>query len=185
MSRPRARKRLVPLVLGAFSAACGPGNEQEVTVAIGPQTTRIAVKSAYAEYFELPPARNELRLTVADYAVSCEHWIAPRADGHALTVVIVTPTKAPPAPGSYGWAGVVSEGGAVQSAYALPKLLTDGASRLFEPGGAMKLTAVKLESRGVISGSLAFEFPGSGDRVATRISGGFEAKVCRVSREEH
>jgi hypothetical protein len=53
-------------------------------------------------------------------------------------------------------------------------------SRLFEPGGTIRLTAIQIDPHGAVSGTLAFEFPGEGDRPATRIDGGFEAKMCRL-----
>lgn len=164
-------------------AGCGPATSGEVVLLDGARTTRVPVRSAYAEYVELPPARTELRVTLADYAVSCERWIPPRDGGHAITVVIVTPPSEPPKVGSYAWTGVPAEG-APGRAYALPKVLEGERSWLVQPGGAVRLTAVHLEPRGTIAGILGFEFPGDPDHPATRINGNFEAKMCRFSKPE-
>lgn len=181
-----APSRAALYALAAFSGllgACGPSGDRDIVLLEGTSTSRVPIRSAYAEYIELPDERNDLRFTFADYAVSCERWIPPREGGHAITVAIVTPPKSPPKVGSYGWTGLPKEG-PVTTAYALPKLLVADRSRLFEPGGAVQLTAVHLEPHGTITGTLGFEFPGDAEHPATRISGSFEAKMCRFSKPE-
>lgn len=165
-------------LLAAALLGCGPSRDQAVSLVDGATATRFPVQSAYAEYIELPGMRNELRLTLADYAVSCERWIPPKEGTHALTLVVATPSKDPPKVGSYAWTGVVPEGPLAEP-YALPKVLIGDRSRLFEPGGMVRLTEVGLDAHGTIRGTLAFEFPGDANRPATRITGNFEAKMCR------
>jgi hypothetical protein len=139
------------------------------------------VKSAYAEYVELPSERNELRITLASYPVSCERWAPPGKDDAVVTVTIVLPADKRPVVATYGWTGVPPQGTPIAAPYALPKAELGSRSRLFEPGGALRVSAVQLDARGAVSGTLAFEFPGDGERPATRIDGGFDAKMCRLS----
>lgn len=177
----RAALRVALCALPALLGACEPARVHDVTIVDGATTTRLAAKSAFAEYVELPGVRNELRVTLANYPVSCEHWATPRSGETALIVTIVTPTEVRPTPTSYAWTGLPSREEPVHGAYSLPKALLGEHSRLFEPGGAVRLTSAALELHGSVTGSIAFEYPGDGTRPATRIDGGFEAKICRSS----
>jgi hypothetical protein len=171
-----------PLSIAVFAAvACERPSAQEITVVDGATTTHFTVRSAFAEYVELPGEHNELRLTLASYAVSCERWLPPRGEDDALTVVIVTPPGVAPTVASYGWTGIPPRDEPLHAAYALPKAQFGSRSRLFEPGGEIHLTSVLIDPHGAVSGTLAFEFPGEGERPATRVDGGFQAKVCRLA----
>jgi hypothetical protein len=181
MSRP-VRATLVVAVLLATSCEGPPAHE--ITVVDGPSTTHFAVRSAFAEYVELSGERNELRLTLASYALSCERWVPPREGDAAVTVVIVTPSGVPPTVASYGWTGTPPREEPLSAAYALPKAQLGRRSRLFEPGGTIHLSRVQIDPRGAVNGTLAFEFPGEDDRPATRIDGGFHAKMCRLALTE-
>ena len=167
---------------GVALSGCARDAPNELTVVDGATITHFPVRGAFAEYVELPGAPNELRLSLASYPVSCERFVPPKEGDSLVTVVVVLPPGQVPVVGSYAWAGVPAQGAQeATTAYALPKATFGTHSRLFEPGGALKLTAVQLDPRGVVSGTLAFEFPGEGDRPATRIDGRFDAKMCRLS----
>jgi hypothetical protein len=165
------------LVLSSCSRPAPP----DLTVIDGDTTTHFAVKGAFAEYVELSGERNELRLVLANHPVSCERWIAPKDGDLGVTIVLVLPPEARPAPGTYGWTGLPPAGEPLKAPYALPKAQLGTRSRLFEPGGALRLSVVQLDVHGTIAGTLAFEFPGQGDRPATRLDGSFEAKMCRYA----
>lgn len=176
---PRPSRGLALALLVASIPACDQKTAQEITVLEGGAVTRFAVRTGFAEYIELPGERNELHLTLAGYAVSCERW-APPGDGEAsVTVVVVTPPDMRPGPATYAWTGIPKPDEPLKATYALPKAQLGARSRLFEPGGSVRLTRVELDPHGTIRGTLAFEFPGDGERPATRVDGGFEAKVCR------
>jgi hypothetical protein len=158
-----------------------------VTVTDGAAVTRFTVRSAFGEYVELPGLRNELRLTLASYGVSCERWVAPAEGDAAVLVTIVLPPSARPTATAYPWTGLPAEaaaGAPGAGPYALPKALLGRRSRLFEPGGVIRLSSVELDAHGVVAGTLAFEFPGAADRPATRVDGSFEAPLCRISRAQ-
>jgi hypothetical protein len=167
---------LLALSLGA----CSKPKADVLTIVEGTSTSRFTVKSAFADYVELPGARNELRITLAGYPASCDRWTPPGEDERLVTVVVVTPPDAKPAVATYPWLGLPPDGEPVREPYALPKALHGKTSRLFDPGGGISLTGVALEQHGSIRGTLAFEFPGAADRPATRIEGSFTAPLCRV-----
>jgi hypothetical protein len=168
----------VCLVLGV---ACDERKVHEITLADGATTTRLTTQSEFAEYISLPGDHNELRLTLSSYPASCDRWTPPAEGQTLLTVVIVLPPEATPAPGSYSWSGIPKADEPLRTSYALPKAHFGPHARLFEPGGAIRLTRVQLDAHGSVAGTLAFEFPGEADRPATRIDGHFEARVCRIS----
>jgi hypothetical protein len=167
------------------STGCGERSNYEVSVVQGGNTTRFAVRTAFAEYVELPESHNELDLTIAGYATSCEHWTPPKDGEASVTVVIVTPPGTRPVPGSYAWAGLPKPDEPIRAAYALPKAQLGAQSRLFEPGGQVRLSQVELDPHGAVRGTLAFEYPGDAEHPATRVDGGFEAKVCRLTLATH
>lgn len=158
---------------------CEASHVHDLSIVDGVDTIHFATTSAFAEYVELPGAHNELRITLASYPLSCEHWEPPKEGQYALSITVVTPATQKPAPASYPWTGLPPHEQPVQEPYAMPKVLLGGHSRLFEPGGALRLSAVPLDLHAWVVGALAFEYPGDGNRPATRVDGGFEAKICR------
>jgi hypothetical protein len=136
-------------------------------------------RSAIAEYLELPGAKNELRITLASYEASCDRFVPPEKGEASLTVVVVTPSGAQPAKGSYGWNG---ETAPTPQGYAAPTARRGGSSHLFSPGGALELERVELDVGGRVEGRLAFEFSGNAEREATHARGAFRARVCRSKR---
>lgn len=179
--RPGAVARALLLGSALVALGCDRAPAHQVTIVDGATVTHFQARSAFAEYIELPGQRNELRLTLASYAVSCERWIPPRDGDLALTVVITTPAEVRPTTGSVPWSGIPAPDEPLQAPFALPKALLGHRSRLFEPGGAIRLSAVQIEPHGTVAGVLAFEFPGEAERPATRVEGAFDAKVCRIA----
>jgi hypothetical protein len=178
-------KRGALALLLATTVGCEQRRSHEITIIDGASTTRFSTLSEFAEYVELPGDHNELRLTLAGYAASCEKWVPPAEGETAVTVTIVSLPDTPPAVGTYNWSGVPKPDEPLHAGYALPKAHFGARSRLFEPGGSVRLTAAQLDTHGLVAGTLAFEFPGETDRPATRIDGRFEARICGLSVASH
>jgi len=66
----------------------------------------LVVRSAFAEYVELPDLRNELRISLTSYETFCDPYRAPGPNDTRVTLTISTPPSAKPAPGSYPWRGL-------------------------------------------------------------------------------
>lgn len=173
--------RVVQALCAVLALGCEERRTHEITITDGVSTVRFSTQVEFAEYLELPGDHNELRLTVAGYPASCENWVAPADGQEAVTVVIVTPPDVPVAPGTFAWSGIPPADEPIRTAYALPKAHHGQRSRLFEPGGSIRLTKVQLDAHGSVAGVLSFEFPGESDRPATRVDGNFEARLCRLS----
>ncbi len=171
----------VALVASSAVLSCDRASTHEITVVDGASIAHFEVKSAFAEYIEVAGVRDQLTLTLSSYPLSCERWVAPHEGDSALTIVIVSPPGSAPSVGTYPWSGIPAADQPLKEPYALPKAQFGDRSRLFEPGGSVRLTALRLESHGTIAGTVAFEFPGTAESPATRIDGSFDAKVCRLS----
>jgi hypothetical protein len=127
--------------------------------------------------------RNELRITLASYEASCERFIPPERGQAAITVVVVTPDRVVPAPGSYAWNGEATPAEAARP-HAAPNVRLGPASHVLPPGGVLELTSVELDLQKHVEGRLAFEFSGDATRAATHARGAFRARVCRSKRSE-
>jgi hypothetical protein len=57
-----------------------------------------------------------------------------------------------------------------------------GRRQELQPGGELTLSQVDVSPQGTVEGLLKFEFTGSAERPATRVSGHFLAHFCRINR---
>jgi hypothetical protein len=169
-----------------FVSACRSDPGAPIELRVGPgaaERKTFRPEAAFAEYVEVPGSGNELHLTLAGYPASCEHFVLPGPGQAQVAVVIVTPAATPLGAGVYPWDGHDAHGGTRTSpdrAYAIPSARLGRRSFVFPPGGSIRLTEVELERGRKLKGLLAFEFAGSAEHAAARISGSFEAGLCRV-----
>jgi hypothetical protein len=148
----------------------------DLSVGIDPGEKKSFVpETALAEYVALPGVKNELRITLASYAIACEQFVVPPPGQVLVNVVITTPPDQPPDARSYPWAG---EGAPFR---ALPSAELGSHAYEFPPGGEVRLDQVELDPHGSVRGLLAFSFPGDATRPAKSLSGAFEARICRFS----
>lgn len=179
-SRPLAFVCALPVLLGACRSETAP----EIQLLVddgGPRKLTLSATSAFAEYIEHAGERHELRIVLSDYPVSCDAFALPGAHQTLLSLVIVTPPGAPPKAASYPWPEGIkpSVEGPIETAYSVPKVHHGGQSFLFQPGGSVELSAVKLEHHGYVKGLLKYEYSGDSKHSATAIRGSFEARFCR------
>lgn len=66
----------------------------------------LVVRSAFAEYVELPDLRNELRISLTSYETFCDPYRAPGPDDTRVTLTVSTPPSVKPAAGTYPWRGL-------------------------------------------------------------------------------
>jgi hypothetical protein len=171
--------RLAALVTAAVLAVgCTRTPKPSVSLVVGTQpgeTMTFSPAVSFAEYLSIPDSHDELRITVASYAASCERFVPP-APGQALvTVVVTTPAGDPPHPMSYPWNGPSDR------ARAAPNARVGARGYVFPPGGSLELTRVELEPQGSVTGSFDFDFPGNADTSEKSLHGRFEARLCRYS----
>ena len=182
------RRSLLGLVL--CLSACRAESHGNVSLVLGESRVEprvVEVRSAFAEYLVLPDLRNELRITLASYESSCDHYALPRSDETALIVTIATPAATPPGKGAYDWAGHAAHGGTPERPerpYAVPVARVGDRGYEFQPGGSVELKELGLAEGDRVAGLLNFEFPGDGQRAAQGIKGSFSARVCRSNAAE-
>lgn len=174
--------------LAALLGGCTESDAPAVHLSVGPPTNdRVTFRPtrAFAEYVELPQHRNELRITLASYEASCERFVPPEGDDVLVSVTVTTPAGKPPGPGTYAWAGLDAVGSErrPRRGYARASARIGARTHHFEPGGSIRLSAVRLAPpEPKVAGLLAFEFAGDADHPASSARGRFEAVVCRATR---
>ena len=160
------------LLLAALG--CSKPQAPELRVDVGPNDKKsFAPVSAFAEYVELPGIRNELRITLASYAASCDKFVSPGPSDVLLTATVITPPKEPPRPGRY------VSGGASGRAHAELSVRMGQRAMPMPAGGALSLSQVELEAQGSVEGELGFDSPGDAEHGAKSVRGRFSARVCR------
>jgi len=188
LERPFQGSIIRPAALGlvaAFLVAACRGQQTTSSVdlvlpeGVG-RRVELAPKAAFAEYVELPELRHELRVTLASYETSCRSYVPPGPTDALFVVTVVWPPAEPPHPGIYALevARKPDAGAPIRSgAYAVARQGDHGFD--FPPGGSIDLRAVDLSPAGRVSGVLALEFPGDGNRPAAGAHGKFEARMCQ------
>jgi len=174
--------RVVALLLLLPACAQRKLPEIEFTLSAPGVKRSFAPLAALAEYLELPNGGNELRITLSSYPLSCDTFRAPTAEEILVTVTLVTGADTQITPNSYPWAGHPRTGEAPQARSAEPIIRIGARSWSLAPGGQIKLQEAPLDRERVISGLLDFEFPGTAEAGASRLSGAFKAKLCQVER---
>jgi hypothetical protein len=185
--------RARPLGLAALAcvatsaAACKKELPGHVQIFAGPAASdhvEFKPRAAFAEFFELPGYRSELRLTLASYPGWCDDFVPPKAGETSASVTVSWPDGVAPGPGSYAWLGASAHGDRARPdrAYALPTARLGRRALLLPPGGSIEIESLELKENGHVTGLLGFEFPGDAERVATSLRGSFTARICRVSR---
>jgi len=130
----------------------------------------------------LPNGGSELRITLSSYPLSCDSFRAPTAEEILVTVTIVTGAGTQLAANTYPWSGHPRTGEPPQARSAEPIIRIGARSWSLAPGGQVKLQEAFLDRERMISGLLDFEFPGTVESGASRLSGAFKAKLCQVER---
>lgn len=178
------------IALACFLSACRTEAPTPIQVVVGQaqsERAEFVPKAAFAEYIELAGLRNELRITLASYAASCERFISPPANETSVTITVITPPGQKPVPASYPWGEIAADAGVRTPGNALSQAVAriGKKSFAFPPGGTLELSKAELSQDGEVRGILAFEFPGTAGQPATSLKGSFAAKICLVSLSPH
>ena len=182
----RGRWRAWLFGIGSALGACHSRGSAPIYVVAGPEPSQhveFRPVSSYAEYLVLPGQRQELKITLASYAASCDSFVPPGEHDSSATITVIAPAGPELAPGTFPWAGHEAHGGTEQQperAYALPTLRLGHEGLVLPAGGELRLDSVTTTQDGRVRGLLGFEFAGDAEHVATSLKGSFEAKLCRV-----
>ncbi|HKY35455.1 MAG TPA: hypothetical protein VJN18_05940 [Polyangiaceae bacterium] len=170
------------LLAAIWLSGCRDQSAAPIRIVAGPQATdqvTLVPRASLAEYIEVSPNESALLLTLSSVERSCESSPDPQGDALGLTIRVVLPGPGKLTPGRYP---SIAEAQREGRAYALPTVKLRGRRTELRPGGELELRELDLTPRGSVSGLLKFEFPGDAEHPATRVSGRFSARFCRVSR---
>lgn len=184
--RARSASELAPALValvaltGCHDATPTNGVELVLPDGVG-RRVELTPKTAFAEYVELPEVRRELRLTLANYELSCEHYVLPKNASDLLFVLTLTaPPREPLVPGTYPLeAAAAPDAGppARVTAFAVARQGTRAFD--FPSGGSIELKTFDAATSGHVSGVLGLEYPGDGTRPPAGAHGRFDARMCR------
>jgi hypothetical protein len=165
-----------------ISSGCDGGPAAPIRIVAGAapdDDVTLVPRSSLAEFVELSPEESTLLLTLSSSQRSCDAQ-GPRApDEVALSVRLSFPPGIAAAPGSYAMREPGAPGEHVK---LVPTASLRGRRVQFPVGGSVELKQLELRERGSVEGLLELEYPGSAETPATRVSGSFSARLCRVAR---
>jgi hypothetical protein len=166
------------------NAGCQQEQRASVELTVAGETSRFEIQTALAEYWELAGEADELRVTLASFPISCEKFTPPPEGQAIITVSVLVPEGKRLALGDYPWTGLESLGDTPRQpavAYALPYVRVPGRGFALAPGGAVRVAEFEPRVHGRVAGLLSFQGVSDDAAAATRLSGRFEAKLCRYS----
>ncbi len=156
------------------------GNSSEQQISFAPKIT-------FAEYVELPNGNDELRVSLANYELSCEGY-SPVPEGGVLVVLtFLLPVGQRPVVGTYPWPGLPKGNTPTDTSLELktpvvmPVIRIGKKSNALLPGGNVDIQRINLERQGEVAGVMRLEQSGGDGQPATRLFGSFTARVCRTS----
>ena len=170
---------LALLLLGCRAETSGSSVDLLLPDGVG-RRVEFVPKTAFAEYLELPGLRRELRVTLASYELSCDHYVAPGPTEVLFVLTLRSPAAEPFQVASYPLEGAEPPDAgprAKGTAFAVARQGERGFD--FPNGGAVELRSFDPTPSGHVSGMLALEFPGDGSRPAAGAHGKFDARMCR------
>jgi hypothetical protein len=149
-------------------------------VVLGPDTSDEATftpRAALAELIEVSPNETVLLLHLTSSARTCDAVAPASVDEVAVALRLTLPAGVQLEPGSFP-RGPVVEG--TQPLVVTVKL--KGRKHDLKPGGEVSLTRIEPSPQGAIEGILKLEFTGDAQQPATRVSGRFLARFCKINR---
>jgi hypothetical protein len=157
--------------------ACSRPRNGELLVALGPSVQKQFVpKSAFAEYFELAGAPDQLRVTLASYTTDCDHWTPPPPGEVMVSLIFEIAPGRPLALGDY------ARPAAAGAPTALPFVRTSERGRVLPANGKATLAQLERGLHGQVRGQLDFRTVTEGETAV--LAGPFAARICRAVLDE-
>lgn len=173
--------RLKSALFALALLGCRDHTAEPIQLSLGPAATDTATlipRAAIAELIEISPTESVLLLTLSSTARSCDAPAAPDPEAVGVSIRLTLASGAKLVAGNYPMLPVTTPD--------KPSLLVTVKMRTrrqeLRPGGELQLTGVDPSPQGALEGRIAFEFSGELDQPATRVSGRFLARFCRISR---
>lgn len=154
-----------------------------MSLTIGGASEALIVRSAFAEYVELPGQESRLLITFANYALGCDEYRPPGDSEVLVTLLLRRPPPEALTPGEYPWRTPVASGVAGPEVGATPFLRRGKTGRELGEGGLVTLRVFEAKPQGLVEGSFSFlEAESDGSRESqTGLRGEFRVRLCRAA----
>ena len=187
--RSRLHSVLTSFLLFCFSwpfLACESDTQHQITIQTGPDTyRRFMPEAAIAEYLEFPSEPDQLRISVANFPLSCEKYLAPRGDQVVVSFLIKVPTGKELSQGTYLWKGLPKSENEMTEPLVLPYVRFSGGGRSLPPGGQFELISFSPEPFAEVQARAQLRGAEPGASYQIGVSGMISARLCRVSLDEN
>jgi hypothetical protein len=177
-----ALERVTCVVALALLLACRDTGGPPVQIVLGPKATdevTLVPQASLAEYIEISQDQSALLLTLSSERRTCEGGPSGSKDAIGLSIRLVLPAGHVLQAGSYP---LVADGPHADRPHALSTVKLHSHRQELRAGGELVLQKVDLSPQGTLEGLLKFEFTGTAEHAATRVSGRFLAHFCRINR---
>ena len=181
---PRALERARPLALLGLLllSACRDNVGAPVRIVLGPAASdevTLTPRASLAELIEVSPTETALLLTLTSAARTCDALPQDEPDAASVALRLWLPGGAKLEPGSYP---LLEGSPSSDKPFAVATVKLHGRRQELRAGGDVQLGQVDLGPQGTLEGLLKLEFTGDAAHAATRVSGHFLARFCRINR---
>jgi hypothetical protein len=177
--------RALELVLAALlllSASCRDNPAAPIRIVLGPTANdelTLTPRASLAELIELSPNESALLVTLTSAPRACDAPPEPEPDAASVALRLWLPGAAKLEPGTFP---LLEGSPASDKPFAVATVMLHGQRRELKAGGELVLSHVDPTPQGTLEGLLKLEFTGDASRPATRVSGHFLARFCRINR---
>jgi len=151
---------------------------------LGPAATdelTLTPRASLAELIEVSPTETALLLTFTSGARTCDAAsdAAPEPDAVTLAIRLWLPGGVKLEPGKYP---LLDGEHASDKPFAVATVKRHGHRQELRAGGDLEISRADPSPQGTLEGLLKLEFTGDAAHPATRVSGHFVARFCRINR---
>jgi hypothetical protein len=130
-----------------------------------------------AELIEVSPSETAVLIHLTSSERTCDAMAPASPEEVAVALRLTLPAGVKLAPGSFPRAPAAD---GAQPLVVTVKLR--GRKHELRPGGELLLSRIEAAPQGALEGVLKLEFAGDAEQPATRVSGRFVARFCRINR---
>ena len=163
-------------------ASCRDNVGAPIRIVLGPSASdelTLTPRASLAELIEVSPNETALLVTLTSAARPCDAPPEPEPDAASVALRLWLPGAAKLEPGAYP----LREGSPTSDKpFAVATVMLHGRREELRAGGELQLSHVDPTPQGTLEGLLKLEFTGDASHPATRVSGHFLARFCRINR---
>jgi hypothetical protein len=182
---PKAPERValgVWLLALSLLGGCHDNAGAPIRIVLGPapgDELTLTPRASLAELIEISPTESALLLTLTSAERACDAPPEAEPDAASVALRLWLPGAAKLEPGTFP----LLEGSPTSDKpFAIATVKVHGRRQELHAGGDVQLSQVDPGPQGTLEGLLKLEFTGDAAQPATRVSGHFSARFCRINR---